>query len=464
MERREFLKISSGTAVAVAAAGIGSGVVGSLVSACGNGDKPEERGGNGEMTFRKDAMNGADVSLLGYGCMRWPVIKGEDGGEVIDQERVNALVDEAIAGGVNYFDTAPVYHRGHSEKATGIALARHPREKWTIATKLSNFGDWSREAAIAMYRRSFEELGVDTIDYYLLHSIGSSMENFRQRYVDNGVLDFLMEERRKGKIVRLGYSFHGNREMFDKLLATHEQYHWDFIQIQMNYLDWNYADRGNCNAAYMYEQLEKAGIQTVVMEPLLGGKLANVADNVSERLSSRDPHSTPASWAFRFAGSWDNILCVLSGMTYKEHLEENLRTFSPLNRLDEGEKDFLEKTAKLIHDYPTVPCTACEYCMPCPYGVDIPGNFRHYNKCVQEGYIEAVPKEKSENRDEMNAFRTARRNYLISYQRDVLKDAQANRCVNCRQCVEHCPQHIDIPHELRKIDRLVESLRHSIEV
>ena len=459
MKRRDFLKISSGAIAAVAVAGRGTAVADERSS---NKSKASVKG---SITCRKDIKTGDDISLLGYGCMRWPMMTSDAGQKTVDQQRVNELTDYAIANGVNYFDTAPVYLRGQSERVTGTALARHPRDKWKIATKLSNFQDWSREASMKMYEDSFRNLQVEVIDYYLLHAVGESMEDFNKRYVDNGMLEFLSREREKGKIVHLGYSFHGSREMFDRLLETHSQWHWDFIQIQMNYLDWDYAESGNCNARYMYNKLTEAGIPVIIMEPLLGGRLANVADSVEEKLRNRDPQASAARWAFRFAGSWDNVLCVLSGMTYREHLEDNLETFSPLKVLDEGELEFLHRMAKLIHDYPTVPCTACDYCMPCPYGVDIPGNFRHYNKCVQEGFVDIKPE--SDNGEgynsDMREFRRNRRKYLISYQRDVMREARANKCINCGQCIQHCPQSIDIPHELRKIDLYVEKLLRSAE-
>lgn len=455
MKRRDFLKLGSGTLAAAALAGVG----------ISRAEEAPSRQNN--MTFRKDRKTGDDISLLGYGCMRWPVLQGDGGSKIVDQEKVNELTDIAIRNGVNYFDTAPVYLRGQSEKATGIALARHPRNKWKIATKLSNFQDWSREASMKMYEDSFRNLQVDVIDYYLLHSLGDDMEDFQKRYLDNGMLDFLLKERERGRIVHLGFSFHGDREMFDRLLETHRTYHWDFIQIQMNYMDWDYAGTGNCNARHMYERLTAEGIPVIIMEPLLGGRLAKVSDSVEEKLRNRAPKESPASWAFRFTGSWENVLCVLSGMTYREHLDENLKTFSPMKVLNDGEKAFLSRIAELLHYYPTVPCTACDYCMPCPYGVDIPGNFQHYNKCVQEGFLDIAPKEGEESAadfsKDMREFRTARRKYLISYQRDVLREARANKCISCGQCKQHCPQNIDIPHELRKIDLYVEKLLRSIE-
>ena len=168
------------------------------------------------------------------------MIQDAEGKDIIDQETTNRLVDYAIEHGVNYFDTAPVYLQGQSESATGIALKRYPRESIYIATKLSNFKNHSRENSLLMYRKSFENLQTDYIDYYLLHSI-SGEEAFRTRYVDNGLMDFLVEERKAGRIRNLGFSFHGKKEGFDELLAYHDKYHWDFVQIQLNYMDWTHA-------------------------------------------------------------------------------------------------------------------------------------------------------------------------------------------------------------------------------
>ena len=207
----------------------------------------------GQMTYRSNPSTGDKVSLLGFGMMRLPSVGGRsarEGNEDIDQEMVNEMVNEmvdyALAHGVNYFDTSPAYCRGMSEKATGIALARHPRDTYFIATKLSNFAPatWKREEAIAMYRNSMKDLQVDYIDYYLLHGIGmgGGMEEYEKRYVDNGVLDFLLEERKAGRIRNLGFSYHGDIAVFDRLLAEHDKYQWDFVQIQLNYLDWKYAN------------------------------------------------------------------------------------------------------------------------------------------------------------------------------------------------------------------------------
>lgn len=411
-----------------------------------------------KMTYRTNPTTGDRVSLLGYGCMRWPTRKRSDGeGDEIDQEAVNELVDYAIAHGVNYFDTAPVYVQGLSERATGIALKRHPREKFFIATKLSNFNSTTqtREGAIALYRNSFKELQVDYIDYMLLHSIGSGgMDALHARYLDNGMLDFLLKEREAGHIRNLGFSYHGDVEVFDYLLAHHDEYKWDFVQIQLNYIDWKHAkemnDR-NTDAEYLYNELLKRGIPAVIMEPLLGGRLSRLNDHLVGRLKQHRPQNSVASWAFRYAGTFPNVLTVLSGMTYMEHLQDNLRTYSPLEPCTEEELELLEDTAQRMLQYPTVPCNDCKYCMPCPYGLDIPAILLHYNRCVNEGN---VPKS---GQDEN--YREARRAFLVGYDRSVPKLRQASHCTGCNQCNPHCPQNIDIPKKLQEIDRFVEDLK-----
>ena len=451
INRRKFLKVLSvGTATSTAA-----------LYGCSPKENYSKETGNpgnvpvGEMTYRTHPSTGDKVSILGYGCMRWPTIKDSDGD--IDQEMVNKLVDYALEHGVNYFDTSPAYCKGQSEHATGIALSRYPRDKYLIATKLSNFSPdtWSREASIAMFHNSLKELQVDYIDYLLLHSVGmGGMESFKNRYLNNGILDFLIEERKAGRIRNLGFSYHGDVEVYDYLLSRHEEIKWDFVQIQLNYVDWKHAkevNTRNTDAEYLYEELSKRNIPAIIMEPLLGGRLSNVPDHIVARLKQRRPTESVASWAFRFAGSPENVLTVLSGMTYMEHLQDNIRTYSPLIPLTDEDKDFLEETAQLMLKYPTVPCNDCKYCMPCPYGIDIPAVLLHYNKCVNEGY---VPK----NQQDEN-YRKARRAYLIGYDRSVPRLRQANHCIGCSQCNPLCPQGIDIPKELHRIDNFVEQLK-----
>lgn len=452
--RRDFLK----------RLGIGLGVTGIAMAGC---DSQSTKGSqlqsntddadDGIMTYRTNPRTGEQVSLLGYGCMRWPTITGDDGQTVLDQDMINRLVDTAIANGVNYFDTSPVYCQGRSEHATGIALARHRRSSYYIATKMSNFAPQtrSRQASIAIYHNSLKELQTEYIDYMLLHAIGGGdgMGEFRERFIDNGILDYLMAEREAGRIKNLGFSYHGDIEVFDWALAHHDVYHWDFVQIQLNYLDWKHAHElnpANTNAEYLYGELEKRGIPAVIMEPLLGGRLANVPDHIAARLKQREPEHSIASWAFRYAGTHPGVLTVLSGMTFMEHLEDNLHSYSPLQPLTDEEMQFLYNTADLMVQYPTVACTGCQYCMPCPYGIDIPAIFSHYNKCVNHGFIT--------NKQDEN-YANARRAYLVGYDRSVPRLRQANHCIGCNQCAPHCPQRIDIPKELQRIDRYVEALK-----
>ncbi|MDE6096600.1 MAG: aldo/keto reductase [Muribaculaceae bacterium] len=457
INRREFLKrLGLGTAAVSAVSLAGCGTKQTTASGSGNelGEIPTDK-----MTYRVNPTTGDRVSVLGYGCMRWPTIPDpeHDGEDLIDQETVNRLVDYAIEHGVNYFDTSPAYCKGRSEKATGIALSRHPRDKYFIATKLSNFSPstWSREASLEMYHNSFKELQVDYIDYLLLHGIGmGGMESLNGRYIDNGVLDYLLKEREAGRIRNLGFSYHGDIEVFDYLLSQHDKYKWDFVQIQLNYLDWKHArelNPRNTDAEYLYGELASRNIPAVIMEPLLGGRLSNVPDHIVARLRQQEPDRSVASWAFRYAGTFPGVLTVLSGMTYMEHLQDNLRSYCPLQPLSDKENEFLYETANLMVQYPTIPCNDCKYCMPCPYGLDIPGILLHYNKCVNQGNV--PESSQAEN------YRQARQAFLVGYDRSVPRLRQANHCIGCNQCSPHCPQNINIPEQLHRIDNFVEELK-----
>jgi hypothetical protein len=365
------------------------------------------------------------------------------------------MVDFAIEHGVNYFDTSPAYLQGQSEKAAGIALSRHPREKYYIATKLSNFGDQSPAASIKMYHDSFEQLKTDYFDYYLLHAIGSGgVEAFRQRYVQNGMMEFLLKEREAGRIRNLGFSFHGSPSEFDSLIAMHDsgEYHFDFVQIEMNYVDWNHADGvRNANASYLYEELEKREIPIVIMEPLLGGRLANVPEGIARQMKQREPDKSIASWAFRFCGSHPRILCTLSGMTNMDPLRDNINTFTHFQYLTEEEMEFMEEMAVQMMEFPMVNCTDCKYCMPCPWGIDIPGTFQHYNRAVTEGTY-------AQSREQKD-YQKLKRAYLISYDRAVASVRQADHCITCGECLSHCPQSINIPRQLRRIAEYIEHLK-----
>lgn len=460
ISRRSFLKVLGGSAVASAP----------LLAGCKGAGKDEsasqQEPPKGKMTYRTNHNNGDKVSILGYGMMRLPVVgKGsarEQADEAIDQEMVNREVDYAIEHGVNYFDTSPAYCQGLSERATGIALKRHDRSKYFVATKMSNFSPdtWTRQASQQMFENSLKELQVDYVDYLLLHGIGmgnDALAEFNSRYMDNGILDWLVEQKAKGRIRNLGFSYHGDIKIYDMLLKWHDEgrYHWDFVQIELNYLDWNYADEinpRNTDAVYLYGELNKRNIPAVIMEPLLGGRLVNVPDFVAAKMKEREPERSVASWALRFAGTPEGVLTVLSGMTYMEHLKDNLLSTTPLKPLTKEENAFLMEIADDIYNLKTIPCNECNYCMPCPYGIDIPGVLSHYNKCIADGNMP--------NRGSMDPdYRRARRAFLVGYDRSVPRLRQAAHCIGCGQCVGHCPQRIDIPKEMQRIDKFVEDLK-----
>jgi predicted aldo/keto reductase-like oxidoreductase len=300
------------------------------------------------------------------------------------------------------------------------------------------------------------DLRVDYIDYYLLHGIGGGgMENLHKRYLDNGMLDFLLEEREAGRIRNLGFSYHGDIEVFDFLLSEHDKYKWDFVQIELNYLDWDYANEindRNTDASYLYAELQKRHIPAVIMEPLLGGRLANLPQYIATELKQHDPERSIASWAFRYAGTPEGVLTVLSGMTYMEHLKDNLLSYCPLKPLTKVQMEYLQgDIAKKIVGLSNIPCNDCKYCMPCPYGIDIPAIFVHYNKCKNEG---TLPRDKGDEN-----YREMRRQYLIGLDRAVPKLRQADHCIGCGQCEPHCPQNIRIPRELQRISDFVEALK-----
>lgn len=466
--RRDFFKLFGGAAVATSA----------VLTACTSKSKQNTTAGQREpptdkMTYRVNPNTGDKVSLLGYGMMRLPVVGGGSGRENpdadIDQEMVNTLVDYALAHGVNLFDTSPAYCKGKSEAATGTALARHDRGKYFISTKLSNFSPetWSREASQEMFRNSLRDLKTDHVDYLLLHAIGGSSQNlkgedldahqtFNARYMDNGILDWLVTQKQEGKIRNLGFSYHGDIAIFDMLLKWHDEgrYHWDFVLIELNYLDWNWANEinpSNTDAVYLYGELHKRGIPAFVMEPLLGGRLANLPDPIVAKMKEQRPEDSVASWAFRFAGTPEGVLTVLSGMTYMEHLRDNLLTYCPLQPVTADEDKFLMEIARDVYDLKAVACTGCSYCMPCPYGINIPAIFAHYNKMIQEGNL---PHNK-----ESEAYMRQRKAFLVGYDRSVPRLRQADHCVGCGMCVSHCPQNLKIPEELQKIDTFVEDLR-----
>ena len=383
MDRRDFIKY------------MGAGAAALALDSC----TPKAAKNPGKASTSNKDLHGEmlqhypGIGVLGYGCMRWPQKRNEQGRQVIDQEEVNRLVDFALEHGVNYFDTSPVYLGGDSERATAEALNRHPRESWILATKLSVFGNSTFEGCKTMYQNSLEIFKTDHIDYYLLHSIQDG-NDFRNRFENTGIMEFLVQEREAGRIRKLGFSFHGHKDGFDQMMELHDKYHWDFVQIQMNYVDWEHPNGRNTRADYLYAELDKREIPIVIMEPLRGGALSDVPAQIADQLKEREPERSIASWAFRYVGSFPRVLAALSGMTYMEHLQDNLETYLDFQPLDDEEKKFLLDMATQMEDYPLVKCTACNYCMPCPYGINIPGIFKFYNDNITAGtYVKSKEQE-----------------------------------------------------------------------
>lgn len=446
MNRRQFLqKLGWGTGSALAMMAMEP-----LNVLAGNSAKPGQLrydADENKMTYRVQHGSGEKISLLGFGMMRLPD----------DQDKVDEMVDYAIAHGVNYFDTAPMYMGGRSEVLTGNTLSRYPREKYHVATKMSNQNrrSWSFDDSKRMYETSMERLKVDYIDYYLLHSIGGGMESLKGRFLDNGILDFLLKEREAGRIKHLGFSYHGDVRDFDWLLDHNDEYHWDFVQIQMNFLDWRHASmrqgwRHDADAEYLYEKLEKKGIQAVIMEPLRGGAFGRMATELADQLKAVRPNDSTARWAFRWVGSYPNILTTLSGMNRMDHVIDNVETFSPLEVCTDAENKLLADIADQMSGFPTIPCTTCEYCMPCPYGVNIPGNFAYYNEAVNEHILPLPDKQAPDYMERKEKFAEGMRKALP----DVAK--WANQCTDCEACLPKCPQQIRIPNQMA---RIVETLR-----
>ncbi len=438
MNRRDFIK----------KAGIGSAALG-LASCAPKTGKKTTTYSNAYSTDLSSCGNVVQhldgIGLLGYGSMRLDSYKDENGKDVFNQEKMTSMIEIAMAHGVNYFDTAPAYLEGQSETLTANALAKFPRESYKIATKCSTQGMSGAEAEKAgreMFKNSFINFRTDYIDYYLMHGL-SSAKDFENRF--SGLIDMYVDARSKGRIRNLGFSFHGSRDGFLSLMELHEKYHWDFVQIQMNYVDWNR------DAEFLYNELDKREIPIVIMEPLLGGRLANVPAAISDELKSRDPQATIASWAFRFVASHPRIAVVLSGMSELEHLTDNIRTFCDLKVCTGEEIEFLKGVGEKIMKYPIIECTGCQYCMPCPYGIDIPGIFKFYNKEVNAGtYVTSK---------EQEDYARARRKYLAAYDKAIPTIRQADHCISCGRCARRCPQHIFIPRQLKRINDYLEKLK-----
>ncbi len=395
---------------------------------------------------------GDTVGLLGLGCMRLPREGNKTGRRApISQEKTNMMVDYAIEHGINYFDTASGYPG--SEEAMGKALSRHPRNSFMVATKLSNqrSAEKTLENAQTIFNNSLKALKLDYVDFYLLHSL-SGIEDIERRYIKNGVLDWLIQQKKEGRIRHIGFSYHGDNAQFPKLLDNY--YKWEFVQIQLNYLDWEYMEswaKVECDAKTLYEEAAKRNIPVTIMEPIRGGALANVNKGIKSKLAERFPTLSPAGVALTYASSFPNVLCTLSGMSNMEQLIENVETFSKFKSFNEEDNAYLMIIAKLYRNNPHIPCTACRYCMPCPSGVDIPGNFAVYNTTSDE--LNIPDPENKGNKD----YKKQKKALLNRY-KTLNKGSQADACTKCNACIPKCPQHIRIPQKMQMLSELIQSL------
>lgn len=418
----------------------------------------------GSMTMNRHPRTGVAVSALGYGCMRFPMQANATSprGTEIDEKEAFRLVDHALAHGLNYFDSAYFYHKGESEAVLGRALARHPRESFLVATKMPGRIIESLQQAKDIFAGQLKKCQVDHFDFYQLHAV-MSVPSYRHVYEELGVLDFLLEQKEKGVIRHLGWSFHGDCDALEYLLSRPVS--WDYAMLQLNYHDLMHGlvmpeyrkqiiglASQPAPADWMYLKVRDAGIPIVVMEPLLGGRLARLSKKARAPLMKIRPDATPASWAFRYVAGLPGILTVLSGMTRMDYLHENLRTFAPLEPLTPPEEQALQKALSLFLTQESIGCTTCGYCMPCPYGVDIPAIFAHYNRCLDNGIY-------PRDRAAANHAELARA-YLADYDRHVPELRQASRCTGCGKCVSACPAMLDIPSELARIGKFAEALRN----
>ena len=354
-----------------------------------------------------------EVSRLGLGTMRLPVktpLKRE-ANPMIDYKKGQELVDLAYENGVNYFDTAYIYHASKSEAFIGSALKKYPRESYYLADKMPMWIVLRENDMERIFNKQLKRCGVDYFDFYLLHSLdGGSWEKVKKF----GAIDFVEQKRKEGKVKYFGFSFHGTLDVLEEIVAAHD---WDFAQIQMNYLDWK-----NYKSKEQYEILEKAGIPVIIMEPLRGGKLANPPKDVQELFAKANPDKTPASWAMGYDASFDNVLTILSGMNAPEQMTDNISTLTDFKPYSEQEMNICYNAAALLNKNEIIPCTGCDYCADCPKGIKISTIFATYNKFKNgDAEMDDVKKEYASI------------------------DGKASECINCGKCKTHCPQQIDIP-------------------
>lgn len=365
---------------------------------------------------------GESTPKLGFGLMRLP--KLEDGTD--DLEQVKQMVDAFMDAGLTYFDTARAY--GTSEETIRKALVeRYPRDSYTIATKNAAWlGAKNEQEAKAFLQTSLDKLGVDYVDYYLIHNTGAPRTEVFDEY---GMWDWALEQKADGLVKHLGFSHHGNAEELEELLQAHPQ--MEFVQLQINYADW---DDGSIQARKNFEVCKKYGKPVVVMEPVRGGTLANPPKAVADVFAKEAPGTTPVSWALRFVWGLDNLITVLSGMSTLQQMQQNIASYQAFKPFDEHERAILKEAQEALAAARLIPCTNCHYCMKgCPTEINIAGTMDALNR-------------------ESSFPGTGKHNYEFA----VSASGKASDCIECGQCEDACPQHIDIINQLQKAVELFE--------
>ena len=358
-------------------------------------------------------LNPEQMPKLGFGLMRLP--KKDD---QIDMAEVCRMVDRYMEAGLNYFDTAYMYHEGKSESVAKEAVVkRYPRESFYLVTKLPAWEMKTKEDRDRIFNEQLERTGAGYFDLYLLHSIE---ENHIATYENLDCFNFCLQKKEEGKIRHFGFSFHGSPELLEEVLDKHPEV--EFVQIQLNYADW---DNPVVCSGELYEILHKRNIPIIVMEPVKGGTLAALKPELEEKLKAVRPDKTIASWALRFVGSLPGVMTILSGMSDEEQMKDNLETFGNFEPLSEKEKETLNEVTRIMLDIPQIGCTACRYCCDgCPMGINIPGIFRAINT--------------------MNLFNETFRPRAFYAGLRKQGSGRASDCVGCGQCESVCPQHLPI--------------------
>ncbi len=376
------------------------------------------------------AYLGENIRKLGFGLMRLPMLGGPEGD--VDIGQMKEMVDLFMSKGFTYFDTAYGYAGGKSEAAAKAAIVdRYPRESFQLATKLPAWaGAKTAAEARQMFWTSLERTGAGYFDFYLLHNVGGART---AKFDEYGIWDFVAEQKEKGLVKHMGFSFHDSADRLDEVLTKHPE--MEFVQLQLNYGDW---ESGSIQSRKCYEVALKHGKPIVIMEPVKGGMLAKLPDGVARILTEADPSASQASWAIRFAASLDNVVTVLSGMSTLGQMQDNLSYMTAFKPLSDAEKATLETARRALEAIPRVPCTSCEYCLKgCPQGIHIPQFFDAVNKYMIYSDLGA-----------------AKFGYALEQK---FGSAKASECVECGQCEDVCPQKIPIIDELKKTVELLEA-------